>query len=155
MPRAYLEAGGEVLIGGRRRALAGTGDDGPAARRLRRAAGAVRAGDEVVLIGDQGGEEITAAEWAERLGTIAYEVLCGIGPRVRAAVVGGSPGRGNGHELTAARRAGRASSRGRMPERHDAPHARLELEATRLCGVPARRGTDEGRLRRRQSATPS
>jgi alanine racemase len=42
----------------------------------------VRPGDEVVLIGRQGSEEITAEEWAERLGTIVYEVLCGIGPRV-------------------------------------------------------------------------
>ena len=39
-------------------------------------------GDEVVLIGRQGGEEITAEEWADRLDTIVYEVLCGIGPRV-------------------------------------------------------------------------
>ena len=47
----------------------------------------VRAGDEVVLIGRQGGEEITADEWAERLGTIVYEVLCGIGPRVPRRVI--------------------------------------------------------------------
>ena len=39
-------------------------------------------GDEVVLLGRQGDEEITAAEWAARLGTISYEVLTGIGPRV-------------------------------------------------------------------------
>jgi alanine racemase len=42
----------------------------------------VEPGDEVVLIGRQGDEEITAAEWAQRLGTIAYEIVCGIGPRV-------------------------------------------------------------------------
>jgi len=42
----------------------------------------VAVGDEVVLIGDQGDECITAEEWAERLDTIAYEVVCGIGPRV-------------------------------------------------------------------------
>ena len=39
-------------------------------------------GDEVVLIGRQGNEEITADEWAGLLGTISYEVLCDIGPRV-------------------------------------------------------------------------
>ena len=39
-------------------------------------------GDEVVLIGRQGDAEVTAQEWAERLGTIAYEIVCGIGPRV-------------------------------------------------------------------------
>ncbi len=39
-------------------------------------------GDEVVLLGRQGKETITAWDWATRIGTIAYEVLCGIGPRV-------------------------------------------------------------------------
>jgi alanine racemase len=73
--------GGEVLIGGRRRPLAGSvtmdqimvdcGDDA-----------GVLPGDEVVLIGRQGSEQITAWDWATKVGTIAYEVLCGIGPRV-------------------------------------------------------------------------
>jgi alanine racemase len=73
-------SGGTVLVQGRRRPIVGSitmdqlmvdcGDDD------------VRAGDEVVLIGEQDGERITAEEWAERLGTIAYEVVCGIGPRV-------------------------------------------------------------------------
>jgi len=39
-------------------------------------------GDEAVLIGRQGGEEITAEEVAEKLGTINYEVVCMIGDRV-------------------------------------------------------------------------
>ena len=39
-------------------------------------------GDEVVLIGEQGDERIGAEEWAERLGTIAYEIVCGISARV-------------------------------------------------------------------------
>jgi len=38
--------------------------------------------DEAVIIGRQGKEEITAAEVAERIGTIDYEVLCGISKRV-------------------------------------------------------------------------
>lgn len=42
----------------------------------------VRLGDEAVLIGRQGAEEITADEVAEAQGTISYEVLCRIGPRV-------------------------------------------------------------------------
>ena len=86
--RGLSSTGGEVLIGGRRRRIAGTvtmdqiivecdGDD-------------VRPGDEVVLIGRQGDDEITAEEWAERTDTVAYEVLCGIGPRVpRIAVSSG------------------------------------------------------------------
>jgi alanine racemase len=39
-------------------------------------------GDEVVLIGRQGDERISAEEVAARWGTINYEVVCGIGARV-------------------------------------------------------------------------
>jgi alanine racemase len=80
VPRALSQQGGEVLIGGRRRPIRGVitmdqlmvecGDD------------EVAVGDEVVLLGRQGDELITADEWANRLGTIAYEIVCGIGPRV-------------------------------------------------------------------------
>ncbi len=41
----------------------------------------VSIGDEVVLIGTQGGNTITADDIATRLGTVSYEVLCGIIPR--------------------------------------------------------------------------
>ena len=44
-------------------------------------------GDDVVLIGTQGAESLTASDWAGVLGTIGYEVLCGIGPRVPRVVV--------------------------------------------------------------------
>jgi alanine racemase len=81
VPRALFTQGFSVLIGGRRRPLAGMvtmdqimvdcGEDST-----------VQLGDEVVLLGRQGEEEITAEEWAARLGTITYEVLCDIGPRV-------------------------------------------------------------------------
>ena len=39
-------------------------------------------GDEAVLLGRQGDERITADEWAGRLGTIAYEIACGISARL-------------------------------------------------------------------------
>ncbi len=91
VPRALSPAGGEVLIGGRRRPLAGTitmdhlmVDCGPDAT--------VARGDEVVLIGRQGDQEIGADEWAARLGTISYEVLTGVGARVPRVNVGGCPG---------------------------------------------------------------
>ena len=42
----------------------------------------VAVGDEVVLIGRSGAEEITAEEWATKLGTITYEVTCQISARV-------------------------------------------------------------------------
>jgi alanine racemase len=42
----------------------------------------VQPGDEVVLLGSQGDERISPDEWAEKAGTIAYEVVCAMGPRV-------------------------------------------------------------------------
>ncbi len=83
LPRRLFECGGTVLIRGVRRPFAGVVtmdqivvDCGPVSER------GVEVGDEVVLIGTQGGESITATEWATLLSTISYEVLCGIGPRV-------------------------------------------------------------------------
>ena len=42
----------------------------------------VRVGDQVVLIGKSGDEEITCDEWAQILKTITYEVTCQINARV-------------------------------------------------------------------------
>ncbi|MGE5588050.1 MAG: alanine racemase [Clostridia bacterium] len=42
----------------------------------------VEVGDEAVLIGRQGDQEIAAEEVADKLGTISYEVVCAIGKRV-------------------------------------------------------------------------
>lgn len=42
-------------------------------------------GDEVVVLGAQQGERITAEDIAQRLGTINYEVVCSILPRVSRA----------------------------------------------------------------------
>lgn len=39
-------------------------------------------GDEVVLLGKQGNEEVTAEELAGKLDTISYEVFCSVGARV-------------------------------------------------------------------------
>jgi alanine racemase len=44
-------------------------------------------GDEVVLIGEQGGERIIAYELADATGTIPYETLCAIGARVPRILV--------------------------------------------------------------------
>lgn len=46
----------------------------------------VQLGDEVVLIGEQGQERITAEELANIAGTIHYEVLCAVGARVPRVV---------------------------------------------------------------------
>jgi alanine racemase len=54
----------------------------------------VEVGDEVVVIGRQGGEVITADDLATSLDTIAYEVLTGIGGRVvRRTMTAGAPAR--------------------------------------------------------------
>jgi len=42
----------------------------------------VSVGDEVILMGRQGKEQITPEEIAEKIGSISYEVLCSIGKRV-------------------------------------------------------------------------
>lgn len=91
VPRRLGTAGGQVLIGGRRRPIAGTVtmdqilvDCGPPDG----AGAGVARGDEVVLLGTQGGDRITADDWAERLDTISYEILCGIGARVPRVYVG-------------------------------------------------------------------
>jgi alanine racemase len=80
VPRRLFAVGGEVLISGRRRAIVGvvTMDQ----LMVDCGADAVAVGDEAVLIGEQGGESIPASEWGDRLGSISYEVLCGISARI-------------------------------------------------------------------------
>ena len=80
VPRALGAVGGEVLVHGVRRPIAGTvtmdqllvdvGDLD------------VAVDDHVVLLGAQGGDAITADEWAARLDTIAYEVVTRLGSRL-------------------------------------------------------------------------
>lgn len=81
-----LSGKAEVLIGGHRYPVAGTvtmdqlmvdcGDDH------------VVAGDEVVLIGAQDGERVGADDLAAWMGTINYEVVCGVSERVPREYVG-------------------------------------------------------------------
>jgi alanine racemase len=75
----------EVLVAGRRRPLVGTVsmdnvtiDLGPGTT--------VRPGERVTLIGAQGSARVTVEELARRIGTINYEVLCGISGRVPRAL---------------------------------------------------------------------
>lgn len=42
----------------------------------------VQVGDTVTVIGRDGDQTITWDDWADRLGTISYELVCGIGKRV-------------------------------------------------------------------------
>ncbi len=81
-PRSISNRDGVVLIAGRRYSLLGrvTMD-----LMMADVTGVpdVQLGDEVVLVGKQGDEEILVAEVAERAGTIAWEIFTGIGSRVR------------------------------------------------------------------------
>ncbi len=89
--RRGLSGSAEVLIRGRRRPVVGTVsmdnitvDVGPDTD--------VQRGDEAVLIGMQGDDRITSEELARILGTINYEVTCGISSRVpRVAGTAPSP----------------------------------------------------------------
>lgn len=56
------------------------------------APGPVGAGEEVVLLGRQGEERITAIELARMVGTIPYELLCLLGLRLSRRYVGGPDG---------------------------------------------------------------
>ena len=47
----------------------------------------VQVGDEAVLMGRDGNEEISCAELAERAGTITWEIITRIGSRVRRVFV--------------------------------------------------------------------
>ena len=81
---ARARPAGEVLIGGRRRPIVGVVtmdqlmvDVGDAE---------VAVGDEAVLIGAAGRRaDHGAEEWADRLGTIGYEIVCGISASGAAA----------------------------------------------------------------------
>lgn len=70
----------EVLIGGQRRPVVGN----VCMDQLMVDIGAekVKVGDEAVLIGQQQAQEISVEELAEILGTINYEVVCNLSPRV-------------------------------------------------------------------------
>ncbi len=82
---------GEVLIRGRRARVAGTVcmdwimvdvTDIPG----------VAVGDEVTLLGAGPGGRISAEEWADKVGSISYEVFCGIGKRVPRVYPENDPG---------------------------------------------------------------
>jgi alanine racemase len=90
VPRAWFDKLGTVLVGGKPRPLAGTVTMDQIVIDCGLNSG-VAVGDEVVLIGRQGAASLSASDWASALGTISYEVLCGIGPRVPRVIVERGP----------------------------------------------------------------
>jgi alanine racemase len=86
-----LSNNAEVLVRGVRCPVVGRVSMDQAAIDLTKVPGAVE-GNEVILIGRQGSDEITADEVAKWAGTISYEVLCGLSGRVpRKYLHGGEP----------------------------------------------------------------
>ncbi|MCH1512072.1 MAG: alanine racemase [Acidimicrobiales bacterium] len=73
-------SGGQVLIGGQRYPI--VGDVTMDQFLVDCGTGDVIPGDEVVVLGPQGDDQITATEWAKIYKTITYEVICGIESRV-------------------------------------------------------------------------
>jgi alanine racemase len=86
VPRLLGHRGATALVRGQRCVIAGT----ITMDQLMLDVGdlPVDVGDEVVLLGRQGDQAVTAAEWADLVGTIPYEIVCGIGPRVPRRYVG-------------------------------------------------------------------
>ena len=78
--RRGLTNNADVLVEGQRVPLIGTVSMDNITVDLKDSGG--EPGAEAVLIGAQGGERILAEEWAQRLGTINYELTCGISARV-------------------------------------------------------------------------
>ncbi len=77
----HLSNRGYVLVRGQRAPIAGLVCMDMVMVDVTAIAGAA-VGDEAVLIGQQGNEQITASDIAEWTGTIPYEVLCAIGQRI-------------------------------------------------------------------------
>jgi alanine racemase len=88
--RRLAGVGGEVLIRGRRFPFAGAVTMDQVVIDV--GAQPVDVGDEVVLLGAQGDDVITADEWADRLETINYEIVCDFGPRLPRRYVRGGGG---------------------------------------------------------------
>jgi alanine racemase len=73
---------GQVLIAGRRCRILGRVCMDQTIVDLSEVAGDVRAGDQVTLVGRQGGAEITVAEFSGWADTIPWETLCSVTKRV-------------------------------------------------------------------------
>lgn len=80
--------GGSVLVAGRRAPIVGRVSMDSTCIDVS-SAGEVRTGDDVLLIGRSGQEEITTSELAERAHTSPYEVTCRISARVPRKYEGG------------------------------------------------------------------
>jgi alanine racemase len=83
-----LAGRGHVLVGGQRAPIVGAVSMDMLA--IDATGIHVDPGDEAVFLGEQGGERIAAADMADAIGTIPYEVLCRIGSRIERVYDDGS-----------------------------------------------------------------
>ncbi len=83
--RHLSNCGAEVLVGGQRCPVLGRVTMDQILVDVSAAPG-MQAGDEAVLLGRQGNEEIPAMELAQKAGTIPWEIFTGIGARVQRIV---------------------------------------------------------------------
>ena len=81
VPRALGRTSIQVLVNGVPRTIAGTITMDQLMIDCE-SDSSVMVGDEVVLIGKQGEQSVTADDWADALGTIGYEIVCGISSRI-------------------------------------------------------------------------
>jgi len=81
VPRALGRTNVQILVNGVPRTIAGTITMDQLMIDCE-SDSSVMVGDEVVLIGKQGEHSVRADDWAEALGTIGYEIVCGISPRI-------------------------------------------------------------------------
>lgn len=86
VPRS-LAGRGVVLVNGRRCPIAGRISMDLTAVDVTDLPEAPRRGDEVVFFGRSGGERLGVEEMAEAAGTVSWEILCGVGPRVPRIIV--------------------------------------------------------------------
>ena len=91
VPRNLGLSGGEVLIGGARHPIRGVVTMDQLV--VETTGASVSPGDEVVLIGSQGDQVVTAQEWAWLTGTIPYEIVCGFSARLPRRYSGAAAGR--------------------------------------------------------------
>ncbi len=91
VPRALAAGGGEVLVRGRRVPIIGRVSMDMSTVDLS-ALPEARPGDVATLVGRDGDAEITIDEVALRCGTISYEILTGLTPRLPRIYLPGEPG---------------------------------------------------------------
>lgn len=85
--RRALSNQGEMLIHGRRSTMIGRVCMDQTMLEVTKIPG-VQVGDVVTILGKDGHDQITATEMAEWIGTISYEVVCGISKRVPRVYLG-------------------------------------------------------------------